>query len=100
MRHPAYISKNFSWWLIAIPFISEQGFFDAFKNCCMLLLVNYLYFLRAKTEERHLSKDPTYVQYATVMNHVGIFSFISKRIPFFRYNPDTNIEKTGKRRLF
>ncbi len=100
MRHPAYISKNLSWWLISIPFISHEGFFEGFKNCILLLLVNYVYFLRAKTEERHLSKDPTYVKYASAMNHVGIFSALMKRARIFRYNPDTALAKTGKRILF
>ena len=88
LKHPAYISKNLSWWLISIPFVSQQGFIPGLKNCLLLLAVNFLYYLRARTEERHLSQDPVYVQYATAMNERGIFKKLYKIFPFLRYNPD------------
>src|SRR5262249_51508125 len=59
-KHPAYFAKNLSYWLIAVPFISTAGFAEALRGCLMLGLVNYIYYLRARTEERHLSRDPTY----------------------------------------
>jgi hypothetical protein len=42
--------------------------------------------MRAKTEERHLSRDPIYVAYATWMNDNGVLKFLN-RIPIFRYKP-------------
>lgn len=86
-KHPAYVSKNLSWWLIAIPFISAQGGWQAFHNCLLLLLLNGLYYLRAITEERHLSRDPTYVQYAHWIDQQGIFRFLHRPFPFLRYRP-------------
>jgi protein-S-isoprenylcysteine O-methyltransferase Ste14 len=88
MKHPAYISKNLSWWLIAIPFISTVSVADAAQHCLLLLFLNFIYFLRARTEERHLSNDPTYVKYGNVMNDVGIFKGLFKRFPVLRYNAE------------
>ncbi len=84
-KHPAYIAKSLSWWLIAVPFLPVHGWDEAFKQCLMLLGLNLIYFLRAWTEERHLSWDKTYVNYALWMNDNGIFKHISKWVPLFKY---------------
>jgi isoprenylcysteine carboxyl methyltransferase (ICMT) family protein YpbQ len=84
-KHPAYIAKNLSWWLIAVPFLPVHGWDVAAKQCVMLVGLNLIYYLRAKTEERHLSWDKTYVAYALWMNEKGLFRAISKLIPIFRY---------------
>jgi hypothetical protein len=94
MRHPAYFCKNLSWWLISIPFIPQMGVAEAIRSCIMLLLLNLIYFLRAKTEERHLSLDPVYVQYANVINEIGIFRWLMKRVSFLRYD-ETKVYKIG-----
>lgn len=73
-KHPAYISKNLSWWLIAVPFISDQGATTAALNCAALLGVNGIYLLRARTEERHLMHDPTYREYAAWIATHGLFA--------------------------
>lgn len=72
-KHPAYISKNLAWWLTAVPFVSPLGSLDAIKNMLLLLLLNYIYYLRAKTEEAHLSQDATYLQYQSYISKNGIF---------------------------
>ena len=86
-KHPAYVSKNIAWWLVTVPFISTQGWQDAVHNCLMLSVVNLIYFTRAKTEERHLSRDPVYVQYALLMNNKSVFRVFSRIIPYLRYRP-------------
>jgi protein-S-isoprenylcysteine O-methyltransferase Ste14 len=58
VRHPAYISKVTVWWLTMIPFL--QGSYYAVFG---MLTWTVVYFLRAVTEERHLSKDPDYLSY-------------------------------------
>ncbi|HEY1695461.1 MAG TPA: isoprenylcysteine carboxylmethyltransferase family protein [Polyangiaceae bacterium] len=83
-KHPAYVAKNLSWWLITLPFVPHHGWVDAIKSSLALLGVNVVYFLRAKTEERHLSRDPTYVAYALWMNEHGLLRFL-RRVPFLRY---------------
>lgn len=66
LRHPAYVSKNLSWWLISIPFIPSSGGVEALRSCITLALLNGVYAMRAWTEERHLSSiDPAYDDYRT-----------------------------------
>lgn len=78
-KHPSYIFKNMSWWLIAIPFIPGDGQWEtAVRNCFLLGCVNGIYYLRAKTEERHLSQDPDYVAYARWIEANGIFRWLPK----------------------
>jgi protein-S-isoprenylcysteine O-methyltransferase Ste14 len=84
-KHPAYISKNISWWLVSIPFLDRHGGTEALRHCLLLGCVNMMYFLRAKTEEKHLSRDPTYVQYALWMNENGLFAFVGRWFPLLRY---------------
>jgi isoprenylcysteine carboxyl methyltransferase (ICMT) family protein YpbQ len=86
-KHPAYISKNISWWMLYIPFIPHVSAADTVRNCCLLLLVNLIYFMRAKTEERHLSQDPAYLAYAAWMERHGIFRHVVRALPFLRYAP-------------
>lgn len=67
VRHPAYASKNFSWWCVMMPSalydaIAEQNV-DYLLQMLGLILMTYFYFWRALTEERHLSADPDYVDY-------------------------------------
>lgn len=71
-KHPAYICKNLSWWLISVPFVSTAGTTAALLNCLALCGVNAIYWLRAKTEERHLMHDETYRQYAAWIAEHGI----------------------------
>ena len=78
-KHPAYISKNLSWWLIAIPFIFVNNNYTASLQACLMLLgVNIIYYIRAKTEERHLSWDETYRQYAQAIEQQGLFAKVKR----------------------
>lgn len=83
-KHPAYISKNLSWWLISLPFMAAVPFEQAVQNCLLLLGVNAIYFLRAKTEERHLGRDAVYVEYARWIDQHGLFRFV-RRLPGMRF---------------
>jgi protein-S-isoprenylcysteine O-methyltransferase Ste14 len=82
-KHPAYIAKNMSWWMITLPFVPNHGWADAVKWSLGLAGVSTIYFLRAKTEERHLSKDPAYVEYALWMKEHGWLRFLN-RVPLVR----------------
>jgi protein-S-isoprenylcysteine O-methyltransferase Ste14 len=84
-KHPAYLAKNLSWWLISVPFISDLGWAAALRNCCLLALLNLVYYARARTEERHLSRDPSYVAYALWMNDHGLLCGVARTLPFLRY---------------
>ena len=100
IKHPAYISKNLAWWLISIPFISNAGVFQAITHSALLLGLNTIYYLRAITEERHLSLDPVYVEYATAMNERGIFSGLYKLLPFLKYDVNKYIQNDTYKSLF
>jgi hypothetical protein len=66
IRHPAYISKNLGWWLASIPLIQTLGIGIVIN----LLIWNFVYFIRALTEERHLSQDPDYIEYAKKVKYM------------------------------
>jgi hypothetical protein len=72
--------------MTTVPFIPHVGVAQAIKSTLALAGVSTMYFLRARTEERHLSRDPDYVAYATWMNEHGWLKFLN-RIPGIRYVP-------------
>lgn len=80
-KHPAYISKNLSWWLISVPFVSNAGAGTAALHCAILLCMNGIYWLRARTEERHLMQDPTYRAYAAWIAEHGLFARLGRMLP-------------------
>lgn len=68
IRHPAYASKNFAWWCVMFPAIlynatTSTGLYIAILQIIGLVLMTWVYYLRAITEERHLSVDPYYREY-------------------------------------
>lgn len=85
-KHPAYVFKNISWWMMYMPFMLFASDWQlALRSCLLLLAVNALYYFRAKTEENHLSHYPEYVEYALKMNEKSIFAPIAKILPFLKY---------------
>ncbi len=87
-KHPAYLAKVLSWWLIALPFLSIAGPLVAVKQTLALIVISYIYYLRAKTEENHLSNYPEYVQYALWINEHGGFRTFKKIFPCLVYSPE------------
>ncbi len=73
-KHPAYLSKNLSWWFISIPFLNPAGPAEALRLCLLLAGLNLIYYMRAKTEERHLSRDPVYRAYAAWIDEHGLIA--------------------------
>ena len=82
-KHPAYIAKNLSWWLIAVPFMGKGSPGEVLRHCLLLLGLNGIYLLRAKTEERHLSRDADYVRYAGWIDRHGLFRIL-RRLPVLK----------------
>lgn len=58
VRHPAYIAKNLFWWISLLPVMFINPLIIVY-----MLGLSSIYFFRALTEERHLYKDPDYVNY-------------------------------------
>jgi len=75
-RHPAYLSKNLFWWCSVMPFLVTSGsYVDVVRNTFFLLVVNAIYYWRARTEEAHLlSEDPKYRQYYDWMEENGVIT--------------------------
>jgi protein-S-isoprenylcysteine O-methyltransferase Ste14 len=100
-KHPAYLSKNLSWWMLSMPFMFNGSWSDTVRHCVLLASLNFIYYLRAKTEERHLSLDPVYVQYAQWidehgalrrLNRIPLLGALARWRPVFRaYTPPTPI---------
>jgi protein-S-isoprenylcysteine O-methyltransferase Ste14 len=71
-KHPAYLSKNLFWWFASLPFLATTGNpVDMVRNSFLLAAIGGVYYWRARTEERHLSQDPAYRDYAAWMERNG-----------------------------
>jgi protein-S-isoprenylcysteine O-methyltransferase Ste14 len=98
-KHPAYLAKNLSWWLISTPFMLTGGVQATLRRCLLLGLLNLIYYLRAKTEERHLALDPVYQRYAAWIDAHGLLRGLNRipgigalarwRLKFTTYTPPT-----------
>lgn len=75
-RHPAYLSKNITWWMTALPFMPVFGLRYAIFQSLALLTVNALYWARAMTEERHLLADTDYRRYWRYTAAHGIYQWV------------------------
>ena len=73
VRHPAYLSKNLFWWLATLPMLTTGSPVDAARATLLLGLVSGIYYWRAKTEERHLRRDPLYRAYSAWIDRNGLF---------------------------
>lgn len=71
-KHPAYLTKNIFWWMVFLPFLSTEGIGDIIRNCAMLLGVNFIYYMRARSEEWHLMADPDYRAYSAWIAENGV----------------------------
>lgn len=75
--HPAYVSKVLFWgmeFLKAAPVDPLR----LVQGILMLLGVATVYYLRARTEERHLSADPAYRAYVRYLRRYGLGARIRK----------------------
>ena len=86
-KHPAYVCKNLSYWMIAMPFMASGSAWEALRLCLLLLLLNGVYLLRARTEERHLSRDPDYRAYAAWIEEHGWLRVLGRWLPALRFSP-------------
>ncbi len=86
-KHPAYITKCASYWLIFVPFAWNGSAYEIVRDCFWLSVICFVYWARARTEEIHLSEDPDYVRYALWMNEHGWLAPLGRWIPLLRYRP-------------
>ena len=81
VKHPAYLSKCLSFWLIGVPFFPDLGWEAAVEQSLLLLMVCGLYVARAITEERHLARDPDYRAYQAFISEHGLFARCRRILP-------------------
>jgi protein-S-isoprenylcysteine O-methyltransferase Ste14 len=62
IRHPAYATKVLGWWLFMLPVASVAA-------VASVSLWTVVYYLRAITEEQHLSLDAEYQAYRVAVKH-------------------------------
>lgn len=86
VKHPAYLSKNFMWWIAGGLFMSSGGAALLIPGCIGLTILSYIYYLRAKTEEKHLMQDPQYVAYALWIDTHGLFARIKRTWLFLPFS--------------
>lgn len=86
-KHPAYVAKCLSWWLISMPFMVNSTVDESVRHCLLLLLLNVIYLLRARTEERHLSQDADYCAYARYIEAHGMLRSVGRKLPILRFSP-------------
>jgi protein-S-isoprenylcysteine O-methyltransferase Ste14 len=80
VKHPAYLSKNIFFWLTSVPFVVTDSVSEAVRLSLLLVLVNILYFFRAKTEEKHLRSDPAYVAYESWLAQNGLWAKVRRLV--------------------
>ncbi len=95
-KHPQYVSKLANRFLVFVPFLSLNGAGGVAWSLCLFGLLCLIYYIRARTEENHLSIHDDYVRYAELMNERSVFSPLARLLPFLRYSR----EKALRRRLF
>lgn len=84
-KHPSYLFTWLQFLLIYFPLFAFQQADEVAKAGLALTALGVLYYLRARTEERHLSYDPVYVQYALWMNEHGALRWLGRLLPALRY---------------
>jgi protein-S-isoprenylcysteine O-methyltransferase Ste14 len=80
VKHPAYVCKCLSFWMIAMPFIAGGGSLVAIQSCVLLAAGNLIYVLRARTEEHHLMQDPVYRDYAAFIAEYGLVARLRRAL--------------------
>jgi hypothetical protein len=83
-KHPAYITKCLSFWLISIPFFPDLGPDAALKQTLLMLMANGIYLARAIAEERHLARDSEYRAYQAFIRQHGLFAKCRRLLHFRR----------------
>lgn len=71
-KHPAYVSKNITWWMMDVPFMAADWTL-AVRNSLALVGVNLIYIARARYEEKCLSEASEYRDYMGYIREKGLF---------------------------
>jgi protein-S-isoprenylcysteine O-methyltransferase Ste14 len=84
-KHPVYLAKCIAWAIIWLPFFEGNSVIQSLRFTIGFFAFCGVYILRAWVEERLLSKDQTYVEYALWIDRHGTFRWIGHLLPWFNY---------------
>lgn len=87
-KHPQYVSKMLNRFLVFVPFLSLAGPMGAAWSLLLFAGLCFIYYIRARTEENHLSIHEDYVRYAELMNGRSVFAPLARWLPFLRYSKE------------
>lgn len=87
-KHPQYVAKMFNRFFVCVPFLSPTGTAGAIETLIAFFILCVIYYLRARTEENHLSRYPEYVEYALAMNERSVFRPVAAVLPFLKFDPE------------
>lgn len=79
MAHPAYVTKNLSYWMIQLPFLGASPAIAA-QNTLALIGVNLLYYARARHEERCCGAHRDYRLYRRHLRRFGPLGRLRRRL--------------------
>jgi hypothetical protein len=63
-----------------MPFLSMDGPVEVIRNCVLMLGVNFIYYMRARSEEWHLIADPDYRAYSAWIAEYGVLPRLRRAI--------------------
>ena len=92
-KHPAYLSKNLFWWISTCPLLVTTGsLYDAVRATVLLAAVSGVYYIRAKTEEKHLGADPAYREYSEWMERNAPVPRLVAWMTGWKFRPGYKVE--------
>lgn len=80
-KHPVYVAKCAVWLLLWMPFMAGETVFECLRLTLLWACVCVIYALRGYAEEKLLSSDPDYRDYALWMDSHGLFTFMGRKFP-------------------
>ncbi|MBY5770218.1 hypothetical protein HFN63_08865 [Rhizobium leguminosarum] len=72
--------EELAWWLFAAPSFIASDLTEGLARAGMLAIVSLIYLLRARAEERMLSRDPAYRDYAERVAAHGLLATAKRRL--------------------
>ena len=95
MKHPAYFAHVANAWVVTFILFPAAGLPVTLHTMLIPVVFTIIYWLRAITEEQHLSENVAYREYSAWIAEHGLFARIKKAIsirPLMRSGPAIDLE--------
>ncbi len=86
-KHPSYFAAVLFILFCDMPPLMFDETNDILRSCFSIAGMALVFYLRARTEERHLARDADYVAYALWIEEHGVFRFMGQMFPLMRFTP-------------